>query len=324
VKTKSLAALLSVIFIFSILSLALAADKCPRCRGTGQTTEKDPCPTCQGSEVSQANIVLKRTIPGALKLQSRIATQVSGVFHNEESEGVYGMVTAQIKTPTETFTNTSSKTYFPPNEDVTVSVVIEGIEYAPYWSYFIRLSDIDNVGCPDCDGTGYVSVVTTCPDCGGTGVLSASFGDLTNIEGAGGAVVGVAVVGAVVVAAVVVKKKKRVTEESLHRLASFEFRDWVVKRLGSSSSQGDSYLGIDGYTVEGRPFQVRQEDDVGKRAIDSFAAAVGRSKARTGTIVAFSFGKDAFEAVTRARLNYRLDIKTVTVKELMMSEKRTL
>ena len=149
-KSKLLVVLLSVIFVFSIFSLALAADKCPRCSGTGQITEKEPCPTCQGSEVSQANIVLKRTIPGALKLQSRIATQVSGIFHNEENEGAYGTVTAQIKTPTETFTNTSSKTYFPPNEDITVSVMIEGIEYEPYWSYSIRLSDIDNVGCPDC------------------------------------------------------------------------------------------------------------------------------------------------------------------------------
>ena len=163
--------------------------------------------------------------------------------------------------------------------------MIEGIEYESYWSYSIRLSDIDSVGCPDCDGTGYVSVLTTCPECGGTGVLSTSFGDLTNIEGAGGAVVGVAVVGAVVAAAVFVLKKRRVTEESLHRLASFEFQDWVAKRLGSSSSQSASYLGIDGYTVEGHPFQIRQEDNVGKRAIDSFAAAVGRSKARTGTIV---------------------------------------
>ena len=60
-------------------------------------------------------------------------------------------------------------------------------------------------------------------------------------------------------------------------------------------------MGIDGFTDEGYPFQIRQEDDVGKRAIDSFAAAMGRSKARNGTIVAFSFGRDALEGVTRAK-----------------------
>jgi len=322
-KSKLLVVLLITIFVYSTVSVVLAADECPRCRGTGEITEREPCPTCQGSEVSQANIVLKRTRPGALKVPSGIAAQVSGDFHNEADEGVYGTVTAEIRTPSKTFTNTSSRTYFPPNADVTVSVIIEGVEYQPYWAYFIRVSDIDNVDCPDCGGKGYVLGETvTCPDCGGTGVLSASFADLTNIEGAGGAVVGVAVVGAVIVAAVFVMKKRRVTEESLRRLASFEFQDWVAKRLGSSSSQRDSYLGIDGYTVDGYPFQARQEDDVGKRAIDSFAAAVGRSKARSGTIIAFSFGRDALEAVTRARLNYRLDIKTLTVRELMLREKR--
>jgi hypothetical protein len=325
VKSKLLVVLLTVVFVFSAFGVALAADQCPKCHGTGKITERQPCPTCQGSTASKPNVVLK----GSLQIRDsslppRVATSVSGVFHNEEDFGVYGIVTGQIKTPTQTFSNTSSRTYFPPGEDVTVTVLIEGIEKEPYWSYSIKLTDVDNVDCPDCGGTGYVSVVTTCPDCGGTGVVSGFAGGLTNFEGVGGAVVGVAVVGAVVVASVVVVRKRRVTEESLRRLSSFEFQDWVAKRLGNSSSQRDSYLGIDGYTVEGYPFQIRQEDDVGKRAIDNFATAVGRSKARSGTIVAFSFGRDALEAITRAKMNYRLEIKTVTVRELMASEKRTL
>ena len=248
-----------------------------------------------------------------------IKTSVIGVFHNEGEVGVNGTVTGQIKTATQTFTNTT-ETYFPPNEDVTVTVpiTIEGINYAPDWAYFIQVSDVYNVG------TGSVPEVITCPDCGGTGVLSASAGDIANVEGVGGIVIGVAVVGAVLVGAVFVVKKRRVTEASLRRLSSFEFQDWVAKKLGNSSSQRNSYLGVDGFTAEGYPFQVRQEDDVGKRAIDSFATAVGRSKARSGTIVAFSFGRDALEGVTRARLNYRVEIKTVTVRELMTSEKRTL
>ena len=314
------------VFIFSAFGVALAADQCPKCHGTGKITEREPCPTCQGSTASKPNVVLK----GSLQIRDsssppRVTMSVSGVFHNEENFGVYGIVTGQIKTPTQTFSNTSSRTYFPPGEDVTVTVLIEGIEKEPYWSYSIKLTDADNVDCPDCGGTGYVSVVTTCPDCGGTGVVSGFAGGLTNFEGVGGAVIGVAVVGAVVVAAVVVVKKKRVTEQSLHRLSSYEFQDWVVKRLvGNSSSQKDSYLGIDAFTMEGYPIQIRQEDDVGKRVIDSFAAAMGRSKARNGTIVAFSFGKDAFEGLMKAKLNYRLEIKTVTVRELLASRDRTI
>ena len=60
------------------------------------------------------------------------AVFVSGVFHNEEDVGVYGIAVAQVKTsPTETYTNTSSRTYFPPNEDITVTVIVEGPDYEP-------------------------------------------------------------------------------------------------------------------------------------------------------------------------------------------------
>lgn len=58
--------------------------------------------------------------------------------------------------------------------------------------------------------------------------------------------------------------------------------------------------------------------------IDSFAAALARSKARNGTIIAFSFGKDAYEGVMKARINYRLEIKTLTIKELLTTGNRTL
>jgi hypothetical protein len=303
---------LITVLVFSAFSVALAATKCPRCNGTGKITVNTP-------QESQASIVKKRTLAGEPSKIPPIKTSVIGVFHNEGEEGVYGTVTGQIETQTATFTNTSSNTYFPPNEDVTVTIPITmgaGVLYAPDWRYSIQISDVGNVG------TGFVPTVITCPDCGGTGVLSASFGDIANVEGVGGIVVGVAVVGAVLAGAVFVLKKKRVTEASLRRLSSFEFQDWVAKKLGNSTSQRDSYLGVDGFTTEGYPFQVRQEDDVGKRAIDSFATAVGRSKARSGTIVAFSFGRDALEGVTRARLNYRVEIKTVTVRELMASGNR--
>jgi len=325
VKRKLLVGLLIVVFIFSAFSVALAAaDQCPRCKGTGKITQTKPCPTCQGSAASKP--VLKNTARSASSFHGIVSASVRGLFHNEEDFGVYAIFTGQIKTQTETYTNTSSKTYFHANEEVwvTVPITIEGVAVAPDWAYTISVSQVENVidDCPTCHGTGTVSVPITCPDCGGTGVLSATFGDFANVEGVGGIVVGVAVVGAVLAGSVFVLKKRRVTEESLRRLSSFEFQDWVAKRLGSSSSQKDSYLGIDGFTAEGYPFQIRQEDDVGKRAIDSFATAVGRSKARSGTIVAFSFGRDALEGVTRARLNYRLEIKTVTVRELMASGNR--
>jgi hypothetical protein len=248
---------------------------------------------------------------------------IQGDFQNNGNEPVTATVVATVKTQTQTFTNTTSA-YFPANAVTTVTVTVEGVEKQPYYAYFIEISGYGtNPSCPTCGGTGYVTESITCPDCKGTGVLNGLAGGIS--ADYLGPLGGVVVVGAVVAVGFFVLKKRKVTEQSLRRLTSFEFQAWVVKRLQANpASQKDTYLGIDGYTMDGYPMQIRQEDDVGKRAIDSFAAAMARSKARTGTIVAFGFGKDSLEGVMKARLNYKLEIKTVTVRELLGNRERTL
>jgi hypothetical protein len=51
-------------------------------------------------------------------------------------------------------------------------------------------------------------------------------------------------------------------------------------------------------------------------AIDLFAAALAKSRARNGVMVAFSFGDDAIRGKIRAKRN-GLDIQTLTVSELI-------
>lgn len=309
-----------MVLFSSVFAVALA-DVCPRCHGTGTITENQPCPTCGGSTTSVAGVVSKGTHAGDASSGSHLACRVDGVYHNGGTVDVYGTVTATVKkSTTEVFTNTSAKTLFAHDQDTSVTVMVEGVGFQPYYSCLLKL----NADCLTCGGSGFVPVTVTCPDCGGTGVVS-GFASLTNFGGVAGPVIGVVVVGAVLATAFVVVKKRRVTEESLHRLTSFEFQQWVVKKLlANPASQKDSYLGIDAFTPDGYPIQIRHDDDVGKRMIDSFAAALARSKARNGTIVAFSFGKDAFEGVMKARINYRLEIKTLTVKELLTTRNRTL
>jgi hypothetical protein len=315
-KSKLLIVSLILVLLFSALNVAPALVQCPRCHGSGKITTSQTCPTCGGSGVSKPTITLKRTLAGGS--EPRGATAVAGVFQNEENVGAYGIATAQVRTPTATYTNTSSRTYFPPHEEVTVTIIVEEIEYEPYWSCLIHLSEVDNIACPDCGGTGVVSLTSDCPDCGGTGFVTAPAEDVTMVIG--GVIVGVAVVAAVAIAAVVVVRRKKVTEEGLRKLPPSEFQNRVVERLfGRVSSQKDSYMGIDGYTVEGYPIQVKQSDDIGRNVIDSFATAMGRSRAKNGIIVAFSFGRGAYEGIVRAKLHYGLEIKTVTVKELIES-----
>jgi hypothetical protein len=322
-KHKLLVASLTVVLLFSAIGVTFA-DVCPRCHGTGKITTSVPCPTCNGAGVSSPDIVRKSYLPADASVGARRAVNINGIFHNNGEVGVTATVVGTVKvSQTQSYTNTTTAT-FPPNADTTVTVTIEGVDRQPYYAYFIEVTGYGtNPNCPTCGGTGYVTESITCPECQGTGVVNGLVGGIgADIVGP---VAGVVIVGAVVAVGFLFVKKRRVTEQSLRRLASFEFQGWVVKKLQANpASQKDSYLGIDAYSTDGYPVQIRQEDDVGKRAIDSFAAAIARSKARYGTIVAFGFGKDSVEGVMKARLNYRLDIKTVTVKELLGNRERTL
>ena len=280
-------------------------------------------------------ITLKRIFAGASGSRARPATSVAGVFHNEEDVGVYGIATATVKTQTATYTNASARTYFPPHEDITVTIIVEGVAfYEQNPACFIDLSEVDNIACPDCDGTGVTSV-SDCPDCAGTGFVNCPLCGGSLIDGGGGqkedvtdslavdgAIVGVGVFAAVAIAAVIVLKRKKVTEKDLRKLPPNEFQNWVLKRLaGKSPSLRDSRMGIDGYTIEGQPVSIKQSDGIGRNVIENFAAAMGRSKAKNGIIVAFSFGGDAYTGKVKAKLNYGLEIQMVTVKDLIEGRK---
>ena len=319
VKTKCAIALLTIILLCSVLNVASAKVPCPRCDGTGAITRSEPCPACGGIAAPQPDISLKRHMGGDIGTTAHPATAVTGIFHNAGEGGAYCVATANVRTQTETYTNTSERTYFPPNADTTVIVIVEGISYAPWLACSIELTEIEVDGCPVCGGTGLVTETVTCPDCHGTGFVDALPVDNSLIAVAAG--VGAAV--AVFILAIFLVRRRRVTEESLRRLTPSEFQSWVLQRLsGKASSPRDSSMGIDGFTVEGYPVQIKQLSNVGRSVVDSFASAMGRSRARTGVIVAFSFDQGTFEGTVRARLHYGFEIKTVTVRELLLSSGR--
>jgi len=79
-------------------------------------------------------------------------------------------------------------------------------------------------------------------------------------------------------------------------------------------------MGIDGFTFEGHPIQVKQSDDIGRNVVDNFETAMRRHKATKGYIVAFSFGSGAYEEIARAKLHDNIEIKAITVKELLKDQ----
>jgi len=109
--------------------------------------------------------------------------------------------------------------------------------------------------------------------------------------------------------------------EELKALPPFEFQNWCVGALGGTVNPkkvGDK--GIDGFTFMNRyPIQVKQSEHIGRNVIDNFETAMQRAKQDMGYIIAFSFGRGAYEEVARAK-QQGLHIELLTVDKLLEYE----
>ena len=351
-KNKSLITAFIVVFLCSALSVALAAEQCPRCGGTGEIVcpncdgtgivtveEGAPCEHCYGSGTLEPTVILKSR--SSWLEDGKVFIQAS--YGNEETVSTYGTVNAEVEVTSHKYTGTSSRTLLPPNEVTQISLAISGISAADYSTLQEQqvfstsvIIETDEVPCPYCDGTGLSPTAIDCPYCGGTGYIECPECGGTGVEGGeqnteldiGGVTLGaaaVAIVAGVAVTAFVVVKKRGVKESDLRKMSPSEFQDWVLRKMsGRAASQSDVRTGIDGYTLDGQPVSIKQADDVDRTVIENFAAAMGRRKAKNGTIVAFSFGTDAVRGRIRAKMNYGFEIQMLTVRELINSRNRPL
>jgi DNA modification methylase len=108
------------------------------------------------------------------------------------------------------------------------------------------------------------------------------------------------------------------TENDLRALKPFEFQNWVIATLmGTHAPRRAGDMGIDGYSFfERLPIQVKQSDRVGRNVIDNFETAVRRDGSHKGYVIAFSFGRGAYEEAARAK-SEGLEIALVTVGTLL-------
>lgn len=115
------------------------------------------------------------------------------------------------------------------------------------------------------------------------------------------------------------------TIENVKNLEPFEFQNWVIDEMRANHSRkkvGD--MGIDGYynhTIFTEPagIQVKQSEGVGRNVVDNFETALRREGYKKGYIVAFSFGKGAYEEVARTK-NEDTEISLVTVEDLLIKK----
>jgi DNA modification methylase len=107
------------------------------------------------------------------------------------------------------------------------------------------------------------------------------------------------------------------TEKQLLKYPPFEFQNWVCEKVGGRISQRKSGdMGIDGWTLDMTPIQVKQSESIGRNPIDNFQTAIRRVNKKRGLFIAFSFGKGAYEEVARAK-NDGIEIQLITVEELL-------
>jgi hypothetical protein len=361
-KSKLLIVTFIVVLVCSAFCVALTSALCPTCNGRGEI----PCPLCGGTgklpldeggacEYCSGYGTLTPTISvGSVTTQpsnGEIPVQVRLV--NEETHAAFGKVTAEVQADGVTYSATSPRTNFPPQESIAVTVTITGISASDYDKLVetviigggdppstaeklrvtpkISLSEVEDIDCPYCGGTGLGSLEVDCTRCGGTGWIdcptcsstTAGQEEELDISGTTYGVAAVAIVAGVAIAAFVVLKKRTVKEEDLKKLSPTDFQNWVLKRLnGKAASTSDARIGIDGYMLDGQPVSIKQADNVGRNVIENFVAAMGRHKSMSGTLVAFSFDNDAIRGRVRAKLNYGVDMQMVTVRELI--EGRTM
>jgi hypothetical protein len=313
-KSKMFAVLIVCFFAFSTYAfIAQASVQCPKCHGTGKIPSSF-CATCGGSGTLQPTVTRSNLGRGGNSTQ----TNVTATFSNSLDVEITGIATATVNDNGKIYTSNSDQITIPANGVQTITVSVNGVGVAPYLSCLIAFAP-DPVTCPVCGGTGGGGALITCPDCGGTGYITeGALGGGIDLAAIGVPAVGVTALAVGVVASVVVVKKKRLTEGKVRQMTSSEFNNWVFQKLhGHSASILESRKGIDGVTSDGAPIVLKQSDNVSKLQIDNFINAVMQLKARRGIIVAFGFDKDAYASISRAKINYRIEIKALTVKELL-------
>jgi len=121
------------------------------------------------------------------------------------------------------------------------------------------------------------------------------------------------------------------TIAEVKKLEPFEFQNWVVidKMRANASRKKVGDMGLDGYyprsiLTDEAGIQVKQSERVGRNVVDNFETALKRANYKKGFIVAFSFSKGAYEEVARVKSKEGLEIKLITIEELLNKKKPIL
>ncbi|MFQ6054604.1 MAG: DNA methyltransferase [Methanosarcinales archaeon] len=101
--------------------------------------------------------------------------------------------------------------------------------------------------------------------------------------------------------------------KELKKLPAFEFENIISELLAARQTKKVGDKGIDAYTPEDIPVQIKKSEKVGRNVVDNFETAIRREKKESGIIIAFSFTKDAYEEVARVKQEDNIEIQLVQI-----------
>jgi hypothetical protein len=300
--------------VFVILNVSVVASQRSKSPVVAQIAK--PFIQIYASADIQPNVTLVRINTGGGDNE----TDVTGTFKNNENVDVYGVATATVTIQKGNVqTLSSDRTRLPAQEEVSIKVIFVDLPFERYYSCLMSFAAESIEGSTN----GESGTTTSSPHVTASASTGPAEGEL-DFATVGIAVIGFAAIAAFSLTGVIMFRKTRLSEQKVRRFTSFEYQDWIMKRIGGhTGSVLDSRKGIDGFTGSNVPVMIKQSDSVGKLQVQNFMNSIIQQKTRSGIIVAFGFDNEAQTATSRAKMN-RIDIKLVTVKELIEHKETVL
>lgn len=105
--------------------------------------------------------------------------------------------------------------------------------------------------------------------------------------------------------------------KDLEEMTHFDFETWAVVMLNGIPTKKTGDGGIDGFTENGIPIQVKQSYHIGDDKIRAFLGSIQAQKYKFGIFVALGFKPDISKIISKIEQNTGVEIKLYTASELL-------
>lgn len=100
-----------------------------------------------------------------------------------------------------------------------------------------------------------------------------------------------------------------------------EFQQFMIKQIDAKPPARTVHdFGIDGFTKDEIPIQVKKSEKIGRNVVDNFNSAIRRVRSESGKIYAISFGKRAYEEAARLKNEDGIEIELIELRPFLVEK----